>query len=85
MCGRFTLASAVTDLLDLIDFADDALPSGLAARYNIAPTQGVLAIRAEKAIAKPLPVMLGWGLVPFWADDPKIGSRMINARKSARE
>ncbi len=21
-----------------------------------------------------------WGLVPFWAKDPKIGNRMINAR-----
>ena len=83
MCGRFTLASKVTDLLDLIDFADNALPNGLAARYNIAPTQPVLAIRAEKDFAKPLPLMLGWGLVPFWADDPKIGSRMINARSES--
>ena len=24
--------------------------------------------------------LLKWGLVPFWADDPKIGNRMINAR-----
>jgi putative SOS response-associated peptidase YedK len=24
--------------------------------------------------------MLRWGLIPSWADDPKIGSRMINAR-----
>ncbi len=83
MCGRFTLASKVSDLLELIDFADDALPNGVAARYNIAPTQPVLAIRAEKDFARPLPVMLGWGLVPFWADDPKIGSRMINARSES--
>lgn len=80
MCGRFTLASQVSELRDLIDFVDDALPDELQARFNIAPTQPVLVFRAEKEHERPLPAMLQWGLVPFWADDPKIGSRMINAR-----
>jgi putative SOS response-associated peptidase YedK len=80
MCGRFTLASKVSDLRELIDFIDEALPDELPPRYNIAPTQQVLAFRAEKDHHKPLPALLQWGLVPFWADDVKIGSRMINAR-----
>lgn len=80
MCGRYTLASKVSDLRELIDFHDDALPDDFAARFNIAPTQDVLILRHEKDHHKPMPVMVRWGLVPFWADDLKIGNRMINAR-----
>jgi putative SOS response-associated peptidase YedK len=54
-------------------------------RYNVAPTQQVAAIRqAIPADSKTSNgygfTFLRWGLVPFWAKDPKIGSRMINAR-----
>ena len=49
------------------------------ARYNIAPTQQVAAIRDDASGVREL-VMLRWGLVPFWAKDPAIGNRMINAR-----
>lgn len=49
------------------------------ARYNIAPTQYVAAIRQNKMQQREL-VMLRWGLVPQWAKDPAIGNRMINAR-----
>lgn len=51
----------------------------LAFSYNVAPTQNSPIIRnnehgrTEVAIAR-------WGLIPFWADDPSIGNRMINAR-----
>ncbi|WP_317997342.1 SOS response-associated peptidase [Vulcanimicrobium alpinum] len=44
-------------------------------RYNIAPTQDVLAARADGELTT-----LRWGLVPAWADDPSIGQRLINAR-----
>lgn len=48
-------------------------------RYNIAPTQEVAAIRESDADGREL-ALLRWGLVPFWAKDPSIGNRMINAR-----
>ena len=48
-------------------------------RYNIAPTQFVAAIRDSDERQREL-VMLRWGLIPFWAKDPAIGNRMINAR-----
>ena len=48
-------------------------------RYNIAPTQFIAAIRNSEDAAREL-VMLRWGLVPFWAKDPSLGNRMINAR-----
>ena len=56
----------------------------LAARYNIAPTQEVPAVRLEPAApggaAGRHLVLLRWGLIPAWAKDKAIGARMINAR-----
>lgn len=49
-------------------------------RYNIAPTQPVAAVRLPEDGADRELVMLHWGLIPFWAKDPRIGARMINAR-----
>src|SRR5512138_124256 len=46
-------------------------------RFNIAPTQDVPIIirRSPNQL-----VMMRWGLIPFWAKDEKIGSKLINAR-----
>jgi putative SOS response-associated peptidase YedK len=48
-------------------------------RYNIAPTQPVVAVRPGERAGREAR-MLRWGLVPFWAKDLAMGSRMINAR-----
>ena len=48
-------------------------------RYNIAPTQDVLAIRLER-VGQQEAVQLRWGLIPFWAKDEKISYSTINAR-----
>lgn len=76
MCGRFAFysPSEATAALFGVDGALEVEP-----RYNIAPTQFVAAIRNNEAQHREL-VMLRWGLVPFWAKDPAIGNRMINAR-----
>ena len=79
MCGRFTLrtpASAIAEQFSLLEVPD------LQPRFNIAPTQPVPAVRVDPHLAAPRRqfVFLHWGLVPSWADDPKIGNRMINAR-----
>jgi putative SOS response-associated peptidase YedK len=77
VCGRYTLAAPVNDLVE--QFRIDEYPSGLVApSYNIAPTQEVAAVIAENEKWKL--EMLRWGLIPSWADDPSIGNRMINAR-----
>ena len=76
MCGRFAFYSpseAVTTLFN-VSFVADIQP-----RYNIAPTQYIAAIRRDDQ-QNPEVAMLRWGLVPFWAKDPSIGNRMINAR-----
>ena len=48
-------------------------------RFNIAPTQEAPVVRANAQGEREV-AMLRWGLVPFWAKDPAIGNRMINAR-----
>ncbi len=48
-------------------------------RYNAAPTQRLPVVRIGRD-GRPEAVLLRWGLVPSWADDAKIGSRLINAR-----
>lgn len=76
MCGRFVLTTPAQALAAHFDAWDGGLV--LTARYNIAPTQNVAAVRFEQG--KRRLVMLRWGLVPGWAKDPAIGNRMINAR-----
>lgn len=75
MCGRFSLTldpGELQELLNLGPFVHIVQP-----RYNIAPSQPVPIVRDPEKRAVEL---YQWGLVPFWADDPKIGYRMINAR-----
>jgi putative SOS response-associated peptidase YedK len=75
MCGRFTLATPGQTIAEAFELR--AVP-GLKERYNIAPTQPVLAIRAAGAGHEL--VLLHWGLIPSWSNDAAIGARMINAR-----
>lgn len=75
MCGRFTFALS-PELLAAI-FGVPTLQE-LPRRFNIAPTQQILTVRGTSA-GNRLSFMR-WGLIPFWAKDPSIGSRMINAR-----
>lgn len=76
MCGRFTLTSPAAQIQEL--FEVKSLPE-LQPRYNVAPTQDVLAVRLDEDGAREA-MMMRWGLVPYWAEDLSIGSRMINAR-----
>lgn len=75
MCGRYSLKASPDELKRALGLE---APPGYHPRYNIAPTQEVLAVTAEEDGTHPR--LLRWGLVPFWADDPAIGNRMINAR-----
>ncbi len=75
MCGRYTL----THPGDLLEELGVDSPPQLTPRYNVAPTQNAPVVRAAAQGGRRLD-LLRWGLVPFWAQDPKIGNRMINAR-----
>lgn len=76
MCGRFALTTPEEELRRA--FAYEGAPRNLPPRWNIAPTQEVPVVRLERGTRRLDP--LKWGLVPYWAEDPAIGSRMINAR-----
>ena len=78
MCGRFTLTEPDVGVL-LETFSLTHPPEPLPPRYNIAPTQAVATVVNENDGSRVLRLMR-WGLIPSWAKDPSIGSRMINAR-----
>jgi len=73
MCGRFTLTAGQRSSLEARFGA--SLPDGGLERFNVAPTESVLAV-----CAGPEGRLLRWGLVPHWARSLKDGARMINAR-----
>ncbi|EMT54213.1 hypothetical protein I532_01365 [Brevibacillus borstelensis AK1] len=76
MCGRFTI---ITDPVKMMErFILDEMAFNLEPRYNVAPGHMIPAIiedRGKRRIGQ-----LKWGLVPSWAQDEKIGYKMINAR-----
>ncbi|SRR6266487_755576 len=76
MCGRFTLA---VDINTIARTFNAAVPSSLSTgpRYNIAPQQNVLTVMRDETTHLDL---LRWGLIPAWAKEESIGSKMINAR-----
>jgi putative SOS response-associated peptidase YedK len=76
MCGRFAFYSPAEAAVQLFGVAG---PFAADPRYNIAPTQYVVAVRDTESGDREA-VSLKWGLIPFWAKDPAIGNRMINAR-----
>jgi putative SOS response-associated peptidase YedK len=78
MCGRFTLSTPAERWADLFDV--ELAATATAPRYNIAPGQNVVAVRQAHDGSGREVVSLRWGLVPAWAEDPKIGHRLINAR-----
>jgi len=74
MCGRFSFSPLARIIEDRFDVKTD---SRYKPRYNSAPSQNLAVItNAEPGKLS----FFKWGLIPFWAKDPKIGNRMINAK-----
>ena len=89
MCGRYASSRQPEDLVEEFEIRNPDLPH-LEPDWNVAPTKEVYAVverppsggqeaGRDAAPERQLRV-LTWGLVPFWAKDPSIGNRMINAR-----
>ncbi len=82
MCGRFVSSNSPDKIAEYFgaSFEGEALP----ANFNVAPTNDVYGVVAGPATTEghvePVLRMFHWGLVPLWAKDVKIGSKMINAR-----
>ena len=75
MCGRFTMAIDAEDLQT--ELALGKMPADWQPRYNVAPGQNVGVVTNPQSRDV---TWMQWGLVPFWAKDPTIGNRLINAR-----
>lgn len=86
MCGRYASTRNAMDLAASFGIGTDAVDEGLSPDYNVAPTKEVFAVveRPPREDKEAPPVrqlrIAKWGLVPSWAKDPSIGSRLINAR-----
>lgn len=76
MCGRFVSATPPDQIAAY--FGAEAPEALLEPSYNVAPTNDVYAVLADGTTRHV--DAFHWGLVPLWAKDPKIGSKMINAR-----
>ena len=75
MCGRFTLTVDPGQLQEAFPWVE--FPEDITKRYNIAPSQPAAVVPNDGFNRVDF---FNWGLIPFWAKDPKIGNRMINAR-----
>lgn len=75
MCGRFTLTVDPSQLQEAFPWL--AIPEQMTPRFNIAPTQPIAVVPNDGRNELDFFV---WGLIPFWAKEPSIGNRMINAR-----
>src|ERR1700730_4871679 len=79
MCGRYRRTTAEEELARRYHIP---IPPqrDLPISWNIAPSQDVLAIRFNPETKQRSLDALRWGLIPYWAKDPKIAYRTINAR-----
>lgn len=76
MCGRFALAATGEEVAEHYQLPEVPF---VVPRYNIAPTQPVAAVRLNDAGEREF-TFFQWGLIPSWAKDPAMASKLINAR-----
>jgi putative SOS response-associated peptidase YedK len=84
MCGRYVMSKATDDLLSHFE-AKEVEGTPPPPSWNVAPTQTVpiIAERLDEGSIERSLLVAKWGLVPSWAKDAKIGSKMINARSES--
>ena len=78
MCGRYVAATPVDKLAEQF-LVEEVKVAVHEASFNVAPTDEVLAVAVGRDGARQLG-SFRWGLVPSWAKDTTVGSRMINLR-----
>jgi putative SOS response-associated peptidase YedK len=79
MCGRTKLTVAFEDLRELYQLSQREPPADFGPKYNLAPSELQAVVRQGERGGRRLD-LLRWGLIPWWAKDPKIAHRLINAR-----
>lgn len=79
MCGRFVSSSSPEKIASYFEVEEiDGELAGRSPNYNTAPTNQVMVVYEDASVRRLAPFR--WGLVPSWAKDTAIGSRLINAR-----
>lgn len=84
MCGRFARRSTQEVLADWFGVELEDMP-WFAPSYNVAPQSTQPVVRLDQDTGKPEFALMRWGLVPYWAKDPKVGYTTINARSEEVE
>ena len=79
MCGRYTLTDPDPRLLRFRFGLAESVEIDQEPRYNVAPTDGVLAVRLDREGEREAG-RLRWGLVPHYADPDSFNRLLINAR-----
>ncbi len=86
MCGRYAFSRRPEDLVEEFEVEESRVETPLEPDFNVAPTKPVYAVLErppshdrEQPAQRQLRV-LTWGLLPSWAKDPTMASRLINAR-----
>ncbi len=80
MCGRYSLIADIGELAGRFEFDGDWVKFESA--YNVAPTQEVLTVVGGETRRAGF---MRWGLIPHWAKNASIGSRMINASSPSED
>jgi putative SOS response-associated peptidase YedK len=87
MCGRYASSRRPEDLVEEFEIDKVEVAEPLPPDYNVAPTKQVYAVvqrpadpQDEHGASERQLRSVRWGLVPFWAKDPSVGNKMINAR-----
>jgi putative SOS response-associated peptidase YedK len=78
MCGRYRLGRGKQAFAKVFGVWRDDVE--WEPRFNIAPTQLVPTVRQDTREPERYVSVMRWGLIPYWATDPSVGSKMINAR-----
>jgi putative SOS response-associated peptidase YedK len=86
VCGRYASSRSPEDLVEEFEVEQSLVSGPLPVDFNVAPTKEVYAVvsrppsKEKHRPAQRQLRVLSWGLIPSWADDPTIRSRLINAR-----
>jgi putative SOS response-associated peptidase YedK len=80
MCGRARLSSDVSEIKLVFSIPPERPAPNFSASWNVAPTDSLPIVRYDGRAGERSLDLMRWGLVPYWAKDPKVGFSNINAR-----
>lgn len=81
MCGRYAAATTAADWVEEFEVTDSP-DRVLAPDFNVAPTKEAFLVTAAPVDGEPARRMeiARWGLIPSWAKEASIASKLTNAR-----